>query len=268
MQSTEYYEPYFSGKGITTYVQKVVVSEAYLKSKNFADDWAVLVTNKSIAVPDNADEIIKYGLRGAAASENEPVQKVVKHKLKKFGFKGKRFWNFENNKEIHEGLSVQDISDRVIKGSRIAIAGYSGDINSGNILMMDYGCPVVNNSNRYDYQCSAFPGNSGGPIFAGDVGELRFHGNEPGPLSVIGVNSCGMIHKDLKFHTDRSKLGACGVKASKFMPTVKREYDLLPDYSMRKAAFLSTLLAPEFLYLLIAVLKHHLSTLRMNRATA
>ena len=232
MHSPEFFEPFFIGNGITTYVQKVVVSDAYLKTKNFADDWAVLVTKKSISAPDGADEIIKYGPQGASASENEPVGKIMKNMSKRLGFKGKKFWNFENNEEIREGLDLQDISDRLKQGSKIAIAGYSGDINSGNILMMDYGCPVVNNSNRYDYKCSTFPGNSGGPIFAGDVGEVHSRGDEPFPLTVIGVHSCGniMVRENLKFQQTRSKLGGCGVKASKFMSTVKREYDLLPDF--------------------------------------
>ena len=225
-----FYKSFLSGEGITTRVEKVVVSQQYMATRDFEDDWAVLVTDKPINLTDSA----------ATSAEimiiNDPFMPGAGSG--RYIIRGERILDIERKQEVNYGLVLQDVSEKIKIGSRIAIAGYSGDINSGNVLMLDYGCPVTkidNRRGRYNYACSSFPGNSGGPIFAGDIGKRlgKFGRIAIRPLTVIGVNACastaittGLV--DLKTQKDRSKIHACGVQAKKFLPTVEQEYRLLP----------------------------------------
>ena len=225
-----FYESFLSGEGITSRVEKVVLSKKYMADRHFEDDWAVLVTDKPINLSDFAAKSMR------TMTINNPFMPGA------FGgryvIRGEKILDVERKQEVNYGLEVRDISGEIKKGSRIAVAGYSGDINSGNVLMMDYGCPVTNVNYRgglYEYECSTFPGNSGGPIFAGDIGKRlgEFGRRAIRPLTVIGVNACvgkdiatGLV--DLKTQQVRADLSSCGVKAAKFLPTVEREYRRLP----------------------------------------
>ena len=222
-----FYKPFLSGEGVTTQVEKVVLSREYLAARRFEDDWAVLVTEKPINLTafaaEDTEDMLAF-MPGAGGG--------------RYVVRDEKLWDVERRQEVNYGLDVQDVSGKIKPGARIAVAGYSGDINSGNVLMMDYGCPVTNTNFRgglYEYECSTFPGNSGGPIFAGDTGKRlgEFGRRVVRPLTVIGVNACvgkdiatGLV--DLKKQQVRAGLSSCGVKAAQFLPTVEREYRRLP----------------------------------------
>ena len=107
--------------------------------------------------------------------------------------RGDRLFLIGTDEELNFGLDVEEVRGEIREGERIAIAGYSGDINAGKILMMDYGCPLISTGDVYRYKCSSYPGNSGGPIFAGDFGNaMTKPGNVIRPLTVIGVHACGV----------------------------------------------------------------------------
>ena len=215
---TRFFKPFWSGEGITTRVNKVVVSDEYMKSHRFSDDWAVLVVEKGL---DETHERAAYQptiLRRLASMNPDHVE-----------MRGNRLFVIATNEELNFALGVEEVDGKIWEGARIAIAGYSGDINAGNILMMDYGCPLISTGDVYQYNCSSYPGNSGGPIFAGDFGNsMTKPGNIIRPLTVIGVHACGIVGKlDLTSLVDRSRLFGCGAKAEKFWPTVQKEYQRL-----------------------------------------
>ena len=221
---TNIFEPFWTGQGITTRIDKVIISGEYLENRNFADDWAVLVTSTPInwtaELVDNLQAKLEFAM-DALSSEKELPMRIE--------FTGKSFRNSKTQQELDIGLSVRDVSNQIEKGASIAIAGYSGDINSGDILMLDYGCPMLATREVYSYQCSAYGGNSGGPIFAGNFGDsLTKLGDRVRPLTVIGVHACGARDAEPSLKTDRSELFGCGVHAAKFLPTVEREFALLP----------------------------------------
>ena len=201
-------ESFLSADGNVVRVTKVVVSPEYVELMRGSDvfrreaiphDWAVLVTDRPLNLTAPVAEAWERG-------EIELPR-------------GGNLW-------LHYGLELRDMSDVVMRGSRIAVAGYSGDINDGKMLMIDYGCPISDAEEYYRYKCSTYSGNSGGPIFAGEVGT-------PGgalPLTVIGVNSCGRRLADgnvLKDETDRSKLSACGLSAARVLPAVETEFQIM-----------------------------------------
>jgi V8-like Glu-specific endopeptidase len=67
-------------------------------------------------------------------------------------------------------------------GQRIFGLGYSGDLNRGYFLRIDYGCKVtsVGTAGQIRHDCATFGGNSGGPIITASGG-----------IAAIGVHSCG-----------------------------------------------------------------------------
>lgn len=72
-------------------------------------------------------------------------------------------------------------------GERLMILGYSGDLNSGDFLQIDYGCRVseIREHALIRDNCVAFGGNSGGPVLAID-----------GEIAMIGVHSGGNRQRD------------------------------------------------------------------------
>ena len=48
-------------------------------------------------------------------------------------------------------------------GDRLVVAGYSGDLNEGRLITMDYGCPILG-TGAAEYKCATFSGSSGSPI--------------------------------------------------------------------------------------------------------
>ncbi|SHM47662.1 trypsin-like serine protease [Halomonas cupida] len=72
---------------------------------------------------------------------------------------------------------------------RLMVLGYSGDLNDGYFLQIDYGCSVSGIENgglgRIRHNCVAYKGNSGGPVMTVDGG-----------ISVVGVTSGGNLLRD------------------------------------------------------------------------
>jgi hypothetical protein len=68
-------------------------------------------------------------------------------------------------------------------GDRLVVAGYSGDLNQGRLITMDYGCPILREGSSIEYQCATFHGASGSPILLAN-GPYRL-------THVVGVNACG-----------------------------------------------------------------------------
>ncbi len=69
--------------------------------------------------------------------------------------------------------------------THIAVAGFSGDLNDGRYVTMDWGCPIVATPQKavLRYGCRTFPGSSGSPVFIVDRPGMR--------RIVVGVNSRG-----------------------------------------------------------------------------
>jgi len=72
-------------------------------------------------------------------------------------------------------------------GTELIAMGYSGDLNKGYFLQIDYGCRAssVRADNSLASSCVIWRGNSGGPIFTA--------GANP---RVVGVNSSGYLRRD------------------------------------------------------------------------
>ena len=69
-------------------------------------------------------------------------------------------------------------------GDTLMVMGYSGDLNRGFFLRLDYGCTVVrglDDRGRFVHDCASYGGNSGGPV-------LRV---TPLGIAAIGAHSCG-----------------------------------------------------------------------------
>ena len=49
-------------------------------------------------------------------------------------------------------------------GDGLVVAGYSGDLNEGRLITMDYGCPILGTGDAVEYKCATFSGSSGSPI--------------------------------------------------------------------------------------------------------
>lgn len=94
-------------------------------------------------------------------------------------------------------LKVQDpatIAD--LDRARIAVAGFSGDLNDGRYVTMDWGCPVRREGAVLRYTCRMFPGSSGSPVFMVDRAGMR--------RTVIGVNAFGQASNSV-FQLDSQK---------------------------------------------------------------
>lgn len=67
-------------------------------------------------------------------------------------------------------------------GQPLMALGYSGDLNNGYFLRIDYGCRVtsVGEGGLMRHDCATFSGNSGGPVITAS-----------GNLAAVGVHSCG-----------------------------------------------------------------------------
>lgn len=104
--------------------------------------------------------------------------------------------------------SYLPVSTRPIQpGQRLMVLGYSGDLNNGFFLQVDYGCSAssVDANGRIGYNCVTHGGNSGGPVITVDGG-----------VAVVGVHSSG------KRRHDRSADDAFGVP-------VQRGADIFPS---------------------------------------
>jgi hypothetical protein len=73
--------------------------------------------------------------------------------------------------------------DDQLLGDRLVVAGYSGDLNEGRLITMDYGCPILGTGDAVEYKCATFSGSSGSPILLAN-GPYRL-------THVVGVNACG-----------------------------------------------------------------------------
>lgn len=110
-------------------------------------------------------------------------------------------------------------------GDRLAIAGYSGDVNEGRIMTLDYGCPLdeIGEHAVYFYSCKIFGGSSGAPILlAGNAYHLTH---------VVGVNVCGSGPEDPRESRARTREEShgCGVGAINFAATLDRLIDRIEE---------------------------------------
>lgn len=110
-------------------------------------------------------------------------------------------------------------------GDLLAIAGYSGDVNDGRIMTLDYGCPLdeIGEHAVYAYSCKTFGGSSGAPILlAGNAYHLTH---------VVGVNVCGRGPEDPRESRARSREDShgCGVGAANFGATLDRLIDRIEE---------------------------------------
>lgn len=78
-------------------------------------------------------------------------------------------------------LDLAEVPPKV--GRDLFVMGYSGDLNQGQFLRIDYGCTVnsYQTGNFMRNNCATYKGNSGGPVL--EVG--------PGKVKAVGINSCG-----------------------------------------------------------------------------
>lgn len=106
-------------------------------------------------------------------------------------------------------------------GDRLAIAGFSADINDGRILTLDYGCPLdeIGPRSVYFYSCKTFGGSSGAPILlAGSAYHLTH---------IVGVNVCGRAAGNPSESRARSREEShgCGVGSVNFGTALDRLID-------------------------------------------
>jgi V8-like Glu-specific endopeptidase len=69
-------------------------------------------------------------------------------------------------------------------GETLLTMGYSGDLNRGFFLRMDYGCKAtsgLDRDGRFTHDCASYGGNSGGPVIRAGAGRI----------AAIGTHSCG-----------------------------------------------------------------------------
>ncbi|MDF2097531.1 trypsin-like serine peptidase [Aquibaculum arenosum] len=81
-------------------------------------------------------------------------------------------------------------------GERLMVIGYSGDLNKGYFLRIDYGCEVTSlwKAGYFGSNCTGYPGNSGGPIITADK-----------EIAVVGVTAAGHKRRD---RSDNDTYGA------------------------------------------------------------
>jgi hypothetical protein len=87
-------------------------------------------------------------------------------------------------------------------GDRLVVAGYSGDLNNGSLITMDYGCPLMRTGDWIDYKCATFHGASGSPILLAN-GPYRL-------THVVGVNSCGSGRTEQSWQGYRTREDVAG----------------------------------------------------------
>lgn len=93
-------------------------------------------------------------------------------------------------------------------GRQLMAIGYSGDLNDGYFLRIDYGCRVssVSGHAKFGSNCAVWKGNSGGPILTAD-----------GRVAVVGVNSSSWLRLD---HSNNNTFSASTRRAAEIFETV------------------------------------------------
>jgi V8-like Glu-specific endopeptidase len=104
-------------------------------------------------------------------------------------------------------------------GDRLVVAGYSGDLNGGRLITMDYGCPILAAGEWVDYKCATFSGSSGSPILLAN-GPYRL-------THVVGVNACGSSGRTAQswrnYRTREDVVGAAsGTPSERFVEPLTR----------------------------------------------
>ncbi|AFJ03728.1 V8-like Glu-specific endopeptidase [Methylophaga frappieri] len=83
-------------------------------------------------------------------------------------------------------LDVMPETSQLDSGTKIAIGGYSGDLNQGQLMSLDWGCELRKGQGimgQHDYTCVTWGGSSGSPIL--------LMSSIPQNPTVIGVNAAG-----------------------------------------------------------------------------
>lgn len=102
--------------------------------------------------------------------------------------------------------------------TRVAVAGYSSDLNSGELITMDYGCPLgrLFDVDVMTYRCATWKGASGAPVLAA---------GGPGNLArLLGVHACGppgLTPERLATEPSRDGLESLGTPATEFLPALR-----------------------------------------------
>jgi V8-like Glu-specific endopeptidase len=102
---------------------------------------------------------------------------------------------------------------------RLVVAGYSGDLNEGRLITMDYGCPILSDGDAVEYKCATFSGSSGSPILLAN-GPYRL-------THVVGVNACGSSDRTeqswRRYQTHDDVVGAAqGTPSERFIAPLMR----------------------------------------------
>ena len=95
------------------------------------------------------------------------------------------------------------------------VIGYSGDLDSGYFLRLDYGCDFFEAKSEQDHKtnCTLWKGNSGGPVFV-DNGP-----DAPTQFTVVGI--AAYFQPD-EFRSDRSNVNVHSTKIAMIEPLLRR----------------------------------------------
>jgi hypothetical protein len=99
------------------------------------------------------------------------------------------------------------------------VAGYSGDLNEGRLMTMDYGCPILSDGDAIEYKCATFGGSSGSPLLLAN-GPYRL-------THVVGVNACSSTDRTeqswRRYQTRDDVIGAAyGTPSERFIAPLMR----------------------------------------------
>jgi len=127
--------------------------------------------------------------------------------------------------EVLEGLAFRSTPvpgvyrGNELVGDRLVVAGYSGDLNEGRLITMDYGCPILSDGDAVEYKCATFGGASGSPILLAN-GPYRL-------THVVGVHACGSTDRTeqswRRYQTRDDVVGATqGTPSERFIAPLMR----------------------------------------------
>lgn len=111
------------------------------------------------------------------------------------------------------------VMQRLMSGDGIAVGGYSGDLNDGALISLDYGCRLRLSTPFLAYNCATFGGASGSPVISLKPGS-------PSLGKVIGINACGPKRREDDWTNWKSRVDlkkdALGTPVTVLWPTLSR----------------------------------------------